>query len=187
MSRNPKFDPFHSSQNGAKTRKINKAWPKSNQFWRCLGYISMPNPRPLLPCHYLNQCWQAVNRNLGNKLQWTLKQNPKVVFQRNAFEDVVTYLEGVTHFVQASICWSTHSRACLFSKSSLTQLISTMGFPILIRWHLYIESRPWGFGISYCYLTVICSFLSGRPCAAQGACFEFMILDVWRDAMVMQN
>ena len=24
------------------------------------------------------------------------------------------------------------------------RLISTMGFPILVRWHLYIESGPWG-------------------------------------------
>ena len=28
-------------------------------------------------------------------------------------------------------------------RRSYDRLISTMGFPILIRWHLYIESRPW--------------------------------------------
>ena len=27
-------------------------------------------------------------------------------------------------------------------RRSLDRLISTMGFPILVRWHLYIESRP---------------------------------------------
>ena len=29
---------------------------------------------------------------------------------------------------------------------SKDRLISTMGFPILVRWHLYIESRPWSLG-----------------------------------------
>ena len=30
-------------------RKINRPWPKSNQFWSWSGYISMPNFWPLLP------------------------------------------------------------------------------------------------------------------------------------------
>ena len=29
--------------------KINRLWPKSNQFWRRSRYISMPNSRPFLP------------------------------------------------------------------------------------------------------------------------------------------
>ena len=30
-------------------------------------------------------------------------------------------------------------------RRSYDRLISTMGFPILVRWHLYIESGPWCF------------------------------------------
>ena len=33
----------------------------------------------------------------------------------------------------------------LKSKWSYDHLISTMGFPILVRWYLYIESGPWFF------------------------------------------
>ena len=29
-------------------------------------------------------------------------------------------------------------------RRSYDHLISTMGFPLLVRWHLYIESGPWG-------------------------------------------
>ena len=28
-------------------------------------------------------------------------------------------------------------------RQSYNRLISTMGFPVLVRWHLYIESGPW--------------------------------------------
>ena len=30
--------------------KINRPWPKSNQFWRSSGYISMTNSSPFHPC-----------------------------------------------------------------------------------------------------------------------------------------
>ena len=33
--------------------------------------------------------------------------------------------------------------AIFFMGTSLDRLISTMGFPILVRWHLYIEPGPW--------------------------------------------
>ena len=39
-----------SKKNVAKIRKIKRPWLKSNQFWRLLGYIIMPNFRPFLPC-----------------------------------------------------------------------------------------------------------------------------------------
>ena len=35
-------------------------------------------------------------------------------------------------------------------RRSYERLTSTMGFPILVRWHLFIESGPWHFeGLSY--------------------------------------
>ena len=40
----------YTNQSGAKSRKINRLWPKSTQFWRWSGYINMPNFRPFLPC-----------------------------------------------------------------------------------------------------------------------------------------
>ena len=49
--------------NDANRRKINRPWPKSNQFWRCSGYISMQNCRPLLPC--------VLQEMPGNLSVWT--------------------------------------------------------------------------------------------------------------------
>ena len=46
----PQKRPVSLSQSGAKSRKINRPWLKSIQFWNCLKYISIPNFRPLLPC-----------------------------------------------------------------------------------------------------------------------------------------
>ena len=37
------------------------------------------------PSHYLNQCWNIVNPNCGNKLQW----NSYLLIQENAFENIV--------------------------------------------------------------------------------------------------
>ena len=37
-------------------------------------------------------------------------------------------------------------------RRSYDRLISTMGFPILVRWHLYIESGPWLLNLFLCCL-----------------------------------
>ena len=45
-ARKSQIRPFSQSQNTTKMRKINRWWPKSNQFSRWSGYISMSNFRP---------------------------------------------------------------------------------------------------------------------------------------------
>ena len=47
------------AQSGAKMRKINRPWPKSNKFWRWSGYIAIPNFRPFLVC-----ILKKISRNL---------------------------------------------------------------------------------------------------------------------------
>ena len=42
-------------------------------------------------------------------------------------------------------------------RRSYDRLISTMGFPILVRWHLYIESGPWWLLYVLVILVNICS------------------------------
>ena len=42
----PQIWPVSLSQSEAERRKINRPWPKPNQFWRWSGYISMQNFRP---------------------------------------------------------------------------------------------------------------------------------------------
>ena len=41
------------------------------------------------PSHYLNQCWNIVNSNLRNKLQWYLQRSSYFFIQGKAFENVV--------------------------------------------------------------------------------------------------
>ena len=55
MPGNHKFDPFHKVKvTSIKRRKTNRPWPKSNQFWRWSGYISMQNFRLFPPSSDLN-------------------------------------------------------------------------------------------------------------------------------------
>ena len=42
-ARKPQILPLSLSQSCAKIREIKRLWPKSIQFWRWSGYISMPN------------------------------------------------------------------------------------------------------------------------------------------------
>ena len=49
-------------------------------------------------------------------------------------------------------------------------LISTMGFLILVRWHLYIESGPWYF-VEYKVIGGIYTFLLGN-------CGEYVLYDI---------
>ena len=46
------------------------------------------SPAWLTPSHYLNQCWNSVNSDLRNKLQWNLKRNSYIFTQAKAFENV---------------------------------------------------------------------------------------------------
>ena len=41
------------SRNAAQMKKT-KVWPKSSQFWRLSGYITMPNVRPFLSTRFIN-------------------------------------------------------------------------------------------------------------------------------------
>ena len=45
--------------------------------------------------HYLNQCWNIVNSNLTNKLQWNLKRNSCIFIHENGFENVVCEMASI--------------------------------------------------------------------------------------------
>ena len=46
------------------------------------------------PSHYLNQCWHIVNGTL-RKFQWNLNQNSHIIFQENAFENIVWIMAAI--------------------------------------------------------------------------------------------
>ena len=45
--------------------------------------------------HYLNQCWNIVNWNPGNKLQWNLNRNWYIFIQENLFENDVWKMAAI--------------------------------------------------------------------------------------------
>ena len=49
-ARKPQIWHVSLRQNSAKITKINRLWPKTNQFWRWSRYISMQNFRLFPPC-----------------------------------------------------------------------------------------------------------------------------------------
>ena len=49
----------------------------------------------LAPSHYLNQCWDIINRTLRNKLQWNFNQNSYIFIQENAFENAVWKMAAI--------------------------------------------------------------------------------------------
>ena len=77
MSGNLKFNQLHSraslNQTGSKLCKINKPWPKSNQFWRWSRYISIPNFRPFLQMFSI-KCQETSRgrRAYGWKVIWSV-------------------------------------------------------------------------------------------------------------------
>ena len=49
----------------------------------------------LAPSHYMNQCWNTVNSNLRNKLQWNLERNSYIFVHENVFENVVCEMAAI--------------------------------------------------------------------------------------------
>ena len=49
----------------------------------------------LAPSRNLNQCWNTVNSNLRNKLQWNLERNSYIFIHENVFENVVCEMAAI--------------------------------------------------------------------------------------------
>ena len=60
-----------------------------------LRIIGSDNGLSQAPSHYLNQCWNIVNWNLRNKLQWKFGQNSNIFIQENALENVVCEMSSI--------------------------------------------------------------------------------------------
>ena len=43
----------------------------------------------LMPCHYLNQCWNIADFILKSKCQLNVNYNREIVIQENEFKDVL--------------------------------------------------------------------------------------------------
>ena len=61
--------------------------------------VSEPSLVQILACHLVgtkpNQCWNIVNLNLRNKLQWNFNRNHSIFIQENAFESVVCKMAAI--------------------------------------------------------------------------------------------
>ena len=61
------------------------------------------------PSHYLNQCWNIVNSNLRNKLQWNPRRNSFIFILENTFENGVCEMASIRSrpqwVNQPPVCW----------------------------------------------------------------------------------
>ena len=110
------------------------------------------------PNHYLNQCWHIIS-----KIQWHSIWSQRVLSKgdlkipmskTSAFSTSHQDLPGTIELTRESpngnqgtdsikTCHLTSiGNPIVVIRWSYHRLISTTGFPILVRWHLYIESGP---------------------------------------------
>ena len=88
------------------------------------------------PSHYLNQCWNIVNRTSRNKFQWKLNQNSNIFIQEIAFENVVCTMasifsrpQWVKSITYADVVLSTFDLRCKYPHISCKYWFSrTLGF-----------------------------------------------------------
>ena len=65
-----------------------RRWSNHHWFrWRLVAWSA--------PSHYLNQCWNIVNRTLGNELQWNFNRNWNISIEENTFENVVCEMASI--------------------------------------------------------------------------------------------
>ena len=90
-----------------------------------------------MPSHYLNQCWNVVNRTLGNRIQWNFNQNTMIFIQENGFENAVCKMVAMLSKPQClnvliGMCWcespASSNTSILISKRtwSIISLINTI-------------------------------------------------------------
>ena len=76
------------------------------------------------------QCWNIVDLNLRNKLQWNLKRNAYIFIQENAFKNVVCEMPviclGLNVLNQSPITYLAYSSTCM----ELRRLASSLDFSI---------------------------------------------------------
>ena len=113
MCGNPKLGQSHWAKDVPKQGKSTDHDPKSNQFWRWSGYISMPNFRPFLPCVLLRMhkipnltCFTKVF-GLCEFQQVTLK-TWYVVAQGECFKFHEIWVKTQTD----RLIWSVYSAPC---------------------------------------------------------------------------
>ena len=53
-----------------------------------------------MPSHYLNQCWNIVYSNFGNKLHWNSMQNSYIFIQENFFENAICKMAAILSWPQ---------------------------------------------------------------------------------------
>ena len=60
-----------------------------------LNIIGSDNGLSPLYSHYLNQCWNIVNWDPGNKLQWNINQNSWIFIKENPSQNVVWKMAAI--------------------------------------------------------------------------------------------
>ena len=62
-----------------------------------------------VPSHYLKQCWDIVNWNSRNKLQWNFKRNSNIFIQENPFENIIWKMASILSRTQCvTVYWDVN-------------------------------------------------------------------------------
>ena len=94
-----------------------------------------------VPSHYLNQCWNIVNWDPGNKLQWNINQNSWIFIQENPSQNVVWKMAAILSRPQC-VNWTM---APHFSEISITYNISRAHSSIVVDFAQSLSSYSyWG-------------------------------------------
>ena len=109
----------------------------------------------LLIFTYLNACYESQTSTPSDANLFT----GLLVYYTDTRASTTTILTSLILYTKRLRTWRLiHFNKCHFTsignpiveiRRSYDRLISTMGFPILVRWHLYIESGPWWCWIAF--------------------------------------
>ena len=86
-ARTPQIWSVSLSKKSAKMSKINRPWPKSNQFCTWPAYITIPNRRPLCLC---------ILQKMPANPKWTDGQTDRMA---NAFVELLTAADNMISFL----------------------------------------------------------------------------------------
>ena len=95
----PQIWPVSLSQNSVKIRKINRPWPSTNHFWRCLRYISIQKFRPFIPCVLRQMSGNHLpGRMSGRTDGWTCRKTVTVGRMDRRDGPMYKWKEGISGF-----------------------------------------------------------------------------------------
>ena len=133
-----------------------------------------------MPSHYLNQCWNIVNFNLRNKLQWNINRNSYIFIQENAFENVVCKISAIMSQPQCVVntkiyfCWWHWNLAWLLPPVGILMTLGCQCIHVLLVIGLVEYISNSSFAPSQWETALLCNDVSHWLVASQESALEYI-------------